>query len=138
MIEEQKKNELEEYIKSKKEVIKEKVNLMNLPKLEGSEMQVSLAEEIRRDILIDLEEQRAYFPYDAVFIFFISQTEAKFWIDNRYKRLLYIVRENFSAIKEIMIQHGGYDTIREMTRVFMKRKDDFIDFTGLTKNDNSI
>lgn len=111
---EQKKNKLEDYIK-------EKVNLMNLPKLEGSEMQVALAEEIRRDILIELEEQRAYFPYDAVFIFFIGQTEAKFWIDNRYKRLLYIIRENFSAIKKIMIQHGGYDTIREMTRVFMKR-----------------
>ena len=138
MTEEQKKNEFEEYIKSKKEVIKEKVNLMNLPELEGSEMQVSLAEEIRRDILIDLEEQRVYFPYDAVFIFLISQTQAKFWIDNRYKILLYIVRENFSAIKEIMIQHGGYDTTREMIRVFMKRKDDFIDFTGLTKNDNSI
>ena len=45
-----------------KEIIKERVNMMNLPLLEGSEMQVAMAEEIRRDILIDLEEQRAYFP----------------------------------------------------------------------------
>ena len=104
-----------------KEIIKERVDMMNLPLLEGSEMQVALAEEIRRDILIDLEEQRVYFPYDAVFIFFIDQTEAKFWIDNRYKRLSYIVRENFSKIKEIMIQHGGYDIIRETTRIFTKR-----------------
>ena len=61
-----------------KEIIKERVDMMNLPLLEGSEMQVAVAEEIRRDILIDLEEQRAYFPYNAVFIFFIEQTEAKF------------------------------------------------------------
>lgn len=132
------KNELEQYIKSKKEAIKEKVNMMNLPKLEGSEMQVALADEIRRDILIELEEQRANFPYDAVFIVLIGHTEAKFWIDNRYKRLLYIIKENFSEIREYMIQQGNYDTTRETTRVFMKRKDDFIDFTGLTKNDNSI
>ena len=104
-----------------KEIIKERVGMMNLPLLEGSEMQVALAEEIRRDILIDLEEQRAYFPYNAVFIFFIEQTEAKFWIDNRYNRRSYIVRNNFNEIKEIMIQQGDYDIARETARIFMKR-----------------
>ena len=104
-----------------KEIIKERVGMMNLPSLEGSEMQVALAEEIRRDILIDLEEQRAYFPYNAVFIFFIEQTEAKFWIDNRYNRLSYIVRNNFNEIKEIMIQQGDYDIARETARIFTKR-----------------
>ena len=104
-----------------KEIIKERVDMMNLPSLEGSEMQVALAEEIRRDILIDLEEQRAYFPYNAVFIFFIEQTEAKFWIDNMYNRLSYIVRNNFNEIKEIMIQQGDYDIARETARIFTKR-----------------
>ena len=107
--------------KTMKEIIKERVDIMNLPKLEGSEMQVALAEKIRRDILIDLEEQRVYFPYDAVFIFFIDQTEAKFWIDNRYNRLSYIVRNNFNEIKEIMIQQGDYDIARETARIFTKR-----------------
>ena len=104
-----------------KEAIKERVDMMNLPLLEGSEMQVAVAEEIRRDILIDLEEQRTYFPYNAVFIFFIRQTEANFWIDNRYKRLLYIVRDNFSEIREIMTQQGNYDIARETARIFTKR-----------------
>ena len=104
-----------------KETIKERVDIMNLPSLEGSEMQVAMAEEIRRDILIDLEEQRAYFPYNAVFIFFIEQTEAKFWIDNRHNRLSYIVRNNFNEIKEIMIQQGDYDIARETARIFTKR-----------------
>ena len=104
-----------------KETIKERVDMMNLPLLEGSEMQVAMAEEIRRDILIDLEEQRAYFPYNAVFIFFIEQTEAKFWIDNRCNRLSYIVRNNFNEIKEIMIQQGDYDIARETARIFTKR-----------------